>query len=308
MVRLGRVRRRSPPRPGRRFCYTIFNFDQRTVDLLKLVQGVIYHVFQVENCPETGRPHLQGFIHLRTVTRPRRLRTEILGAPTAHIENSEEKEHGWSDAQWKTYCTDETKKLPEQNPMDTPYEQGNPGRGQGTQPGLQLLTNQVFENVGTCPVLATACLARTYPLECIRHRTGILGWTNTILIPPPWRHVTVIVYWGATGIGKSRLAGHIAPNAYWASPPRRAGETLWFDDYDRQDTIILDDFDPSWWSEGEFKRYTDGHPVRLHVRGGGGSVPCWATKWIFTSNMDPYDWYYDADLAINRRITWRIHL
>lgn len=84
---------------------------------------------------------------------------------------------------------------------------------------------------------------------------------------------TVIWIYGTTGIGKSRLAiayaEHVAGSDYFIHPP---GNLKWWDGYENQDCIVLDDFRRHNLREaGGFSyllRLLDRYDIQVEVKGG----------------------------------------
>jgi len=101
-----------------------------------------------------------------------------------------------------------------------------------------------------------------------------------------WRVVTVYVYWGATGTGKTRRAYESSDDLYkWdvCSPE-------WWDGYDGETTLLIDEF------YGQLKpsrmlQLLDGYSLRLPIKG-GFTYARWDTVYI-TSNSHPDSWYSD---------------
>lgn len=110
----------------------------------------------------------------------------------------------------------------------------------------------------------------------------------------------IVIYWGESGTGKTRLAVSENPEAYLLTKPNGNG-TIWFDGYDGQSTIIFDEF-YGWVQYDLLLRILDRYPLRLQIK--GGFVECSATKFIFTSNKPWTDWYPNIDdkCALQRRI------
>jgi len=95
------------------------------------------------------------------------------------------------------------------------------------------------------------------------------------------------VIWGAPGLGKTRKARDLAgPDAFWLSRP--AGQTVWFDGYIGQETIVIDEF-YGWISFDLLCRLLDRYPLNVETK--GGSTPMTARKVIITSNVAPLAWY-----------------
>lgn len=107
------------------------------------------------------------------------------------------------------------------------------------------------------------------------------------------------VYWGRSGTGKSRLAWEKAGMEAYSKDP----STKWFDGYDGQECIVLDEF-RGQIGIAHLLRWLDRYPVRVETK--GGSRPLMANQWYITSNLAPEDWYVDLDsetkAALRRRI------
>lgn len=122
----------------------------------------------------------------------------------------------------------------------------------------------------------------------------------------------VRVFWGDTGLGKSRRARHearlIGGGVYGPDVPDRPGGSRWFDGYVGQRCIILDDYSGEYGLNW-FKRFLDGYPMQLAVK--GGFVCREATHIFITSNKSPDDWYPEASQAdrdaLRRRYTHVCH-
>lgn len=100
-----------------------------------------------------------------------------------------------------------------------------------------------------------------------------------------FRKVTVEVYWGKAGSGKTRKAVEENPGAYLINEP---ATNLWFDGYEGQDVIIIDDFS-GWVKFRMLLKLLDGYQMRLPIKG-GHTYARW-TKVIITSNIEPSGWY-----------------
>lgn len=117
-------------------------------------------------------------------------------------------------------------------------------------------------------------------------------------LPRTWPTITH-VYWGKTGTGKTRFVfDQVMDSTMW-SP----GDYQWFDGYDGQDIIIIDDY------RGEYSlpmllKLLDRYPMQVPFKGGFAN---WAPKKVYiTSNIRPRSWYPDADelsiAALYRRL------
>lgn len=110
--------------------------------------------------------------------------------------------------------------------------------------------------------------------------------------------VAVSVFWGDTGLGKSRRARWEARDAGYSlfdpDIPDAPNGVRWFDGYDGQDAMLLDDY-AGEYGLNFFKRLIDRYSIKLAVKGG---FTMRRVKHIYiTSNTNPADWYPTATQA-----------
>lgn len=111
--------------------------------------------------------------------------------------------------------------------------------------------------------------------------------------------INVQLHYGVPGSGKTRWAAENYPDAYWLS-----GQGKWWDGYESQDTVIIDDFN-GWIQYHMLQRIIDRYPFNIEVKGGTRKLV--ATEFIITSNRPPEEWYnyekiHGSVETINRRI------
>lgn len=235
-------------------------------------------VGQAECAPDTGRIHLQGAGQLGT-------RKRLSGMKKLDDRVHWEHMNG-SLAQARTYCTkDDTR-------VDGPWEFGLPPTG-GTGTTLQDVCKLVIDGK------TEAEIAQEAPDMYVRHYKGIralhqaikLGVQKRDWAPELW----VLV--GPTRTGKTSFVAHNWPDAYWKS--KTMGP--WWDGYDGQETVVLDDCLGDYMTLTDFKRLIDRYPMDVQVK--GGSVPMLAKRIVITSNVMPEHWYSnDAAGAVVARV------
>ncbi len=115
----------------------------------------------------------------------------------------------------------------------------------------------------------------------------------------------MIIYFGKTGVGKSRMVmSKYGKSAYWVPPPDSG--KVWFGGYCGQDIAVFDDFHAGWFQLTHLLRIMDRYPLLVAPK--GGQVPFNSGTMIFTSNVDPKDWYKgykglsEHKAALERRI------
>lgn len=98
----------------------------------------------------------------------------------------------------------------------------------------------------------------------------------------------VVVYWGTTGVGKSRRAWEEAgENAYPKDPC-----TKFWDGYQGDEHVVIDEF-RGQIGISHVLRWFDRYPVSIETKGSGSVLR--AKKIWITSNLDPRQWYPDLD-------------
>jgi len=109
-----------------------------------------------------------------------------------------------------------------------------------------------------------------------------------------------VVYWGSTGVGKSRRAWDESGLDAYCKDPR---SKFWCG-YQGQQSVIIDEF-RGGIDVAHLLRWLDRYPCRVEIK--GSSVPLCATKYWITSNLSPDDWYKEIDYetleALKRRMT-----
>jgi len=110
----------------------------------------------------------------------------------------------------------------------------------------------------------------------------------------------VTVFWGPTGVGKSRRAWDLAGiNAYPKDP-----RTKFWDGYRNQECVVMDEFRGDI-DIAHLLRWFDRYPCIVEVK--GSSVVLQAKTFYITSNLCPENWFPNLDIetkqALLRRLT-----
>lgn len=228
-----------------------------------------------EEVGESGTPHLQGYVYFTTKRSLRQVR-DLLGG-RVHLEIAR-----GNPRQASEYCK-----------KDGKFEEfGRLPGGSGQRTDIALAVKLVREGATKtdllegCPVL----LAR-YPrffselfLQCGKSRD--------------WK-TEVYVYYGETGVGKTRKAFEEAVGPYVHS----GGE--WFDGYSGEPDVIFDDFGGSEFKLTYLLKLLDRYPMKVPVK--GGFVNWVPYKIWITSNYPPKEWFPNAKdehvRALLRRLT-----
>jgi len=109
------------------------------------------------------------------------------------------------------------------------------------------------------------------------------------------------VFWGPTGVGKSRRAwAEAGLKAYPKSPT-----TKFWDGYRDQTRVVMDEFRGSI-DISHILRWFDRYPVIIEIKG-SATVLSATTIWI-TSNISPEDWYPAIDSDTRAALLRRLHV
>lgn len=287
----------SPQR--KQWCFTLYYLGQ-DIDVripTELPTCCTYLLFQMERCPETGRDHLQGYL---SFLRPRRF-TECIsrlqsmfsytGRP--HVEPV----RGSVDDNI-AYCT----KLESRKPGTDPFEFGQrPKRSVSKEKPTALCRKLLLDGKSPIEVLKDETLTEAHGTAFRLART----WYTLLgeLIPDrcPSVEPVVLVFYGDSGLGKTRIAHQMYPNAY----VKRSG--LWWSLYTGQKEVIYDDFDGNSMTFTEWKQVFDRYPMLVEPKNSMCRLA--STVHIITTNVYPSHWWskkvtgkYGRN-AIWRRIT-----
>jgi len=116
----------------------------------------------------------------------------------------------------------------------------------------------------------------------------------------------VVLFVGPAGTGKSTLAKMLASylgSVYKAPQPKNSG--AYYDDYDGQDVLFLDEFDGNRMKPADFNELCDRHEVVLPVHGGAGHQMI--SRFIFIcSNYAPRFWWKNRKPSQVKQTTRRI--
>ncbi len=281
---------KMPGRPHRGYVFTINNpteIDWDAVTTLSTSNRTLRLRAQLE-LGETGTPHIQGYVEFTNAQRHTALHLD-----RAHVEAR-------NGTPYEAWCyTEKPHGLPQTMPPRT-IETGAkpPAESSGARSDLRRVSELV--QGGATPER----LAREETHTFIRYARGIM-----IAVGLQWRHrpnqvMNVVVLYGGTGLGKSRWAQQMYPDAYFAI--QGTNDNVWFTRYNGNSTIVFNDF-YGWIKYSFLLNLTDRYHAYLPVH--GTQVPCAATTFVFTSNEAPDQWYKNIDMtAFTRRITHIVQL
>jgi len=110
---------------------------------------------------------------------------------------------------------------------------------------------------------------------------------------------TTKVYWGSTGVGKSRRAWSEASLQAYPKDPR----SKFWDGYRGQTCVVIDEF-RGGIDISHILRWLDRYPTIVECK--GSSLVLAATHIWITSNLDPFYWYPELDSETREALLRRL--
>jgi len=244
-----------------------------------------YAVYVVEQGGESGKTHIQGFIHFQRPVAYSTIKTR-LKSKTIHIEwveNDEKAVHYCSKPH--EGCSCKHCKKGEGKRLYGPVEIGEMPNyaSKATESPTDMLTKMIEQG------LTDEQIAENAPWALLRHSRGInaLRFALQKKQSKEWREVQVILLTGDAGTGKTAWAIADSQDGYFK--PDLSKKEIWFDGYQGERTLILDDFRGSSAKLEQLLKLLDGHQLSIPIKG-GHTYALW-TRVIITSNRTPEDWY-----------------
>lgn len=249
---------------SKNWCFTWNNYTSMNVASLQSLEGVVqYMVFGYE-IGESGTPHLQGFMQLKSRKTFQQVKGILGNQP--HIEM---KSRNSTAKQAADYCK-----------KDGNFVEFGELIGQGRRTDLEKIKEQI-DSGATMESLWDSNFSLM-----LQYRKGFAEYidlrSSKLVREPP----RVFVFYGTTGTGKTRRAHACIPESTWVYPGKG-----WFDGYHGQRVAIFDEFDGSCVTFAFWKQLVDRYNIRVPIKGGYVS---WRPEIIiFTSNIPPTGWWRD---------------
>lgn len=279
---------------------TYSNFGGRGKTELK----VLYTVAQEEQCPTTGRVHLQGYVEFNR--RVKRTTLSNIFNPAIHWE----KRRGNSE-QARDYCSKEDTRVP----GGRHWELGERSKvtGSGQRSDLDSLAADMKQG------MKRKAIADKHSAAFIKYSRGIEEFANAMDLDleekcPTYTDRLVYIFYGPSGSGKSTAAEHKMDGDSVYRPQKNNSSVLSFETYRGEKWIFLDDFEPTMINKGTLKEICDNRKCILPGRGSNSGRVGRHKGVIITSNIDPEEWYDKPDakykvhfdaLARRSQAVWR---
>lgn len=261
----------------RAFCFTLNNYKPDDEDYLSKLECK-YIVYGHEVAPTTGTPHLQGYVSFKSPISELSARKKLPGCHVLVAKGSPAENFTYTTKEGRDIVERGVRPMSQEEKGDANSDRWKRAREQAMSGDLSSIDDELFIKY-----------QRTF--ERIRDQSK----PKPVTLSPETRHVWL---YGPPGTGKSRLAREMAPNAYIKEP-----ESKWWDQYEGQEDVIIDDFDKFQVKQGgSMKRWMDIYPFQAEIK---GSITLIRPKRIIvTSNYKPDQIWDDAITveAICRRI------
>ncbi len=272
------------------WCFTVIPYtdeDLEACHAIEIGDVVRYIVYQIETCPTTGTPHIQGYMEFRSSQR--RSRVKKLICNHVHVEIRHK-----TRLQASNYCKKEDSRV------EGPWERGIAPPEAGGQ-GYRSDIISFIELVKTGA--SDKQLLDEWPMQFLSYAHKIGKIRGCIPRPRGIKEPTVIILYGPKGTGKSDYADSF-DDVYWF---QQGANVQWGDYYQGEEFFVFDEF-YGQMPHSIIMHLTDHHPFRLDQRGGGG-IWMKSSVVMFTANIPHWDWWANAKIpaaardAFNRRIT-----
>lgn len=266
---------------SRFWCLTINN----PVSQIQALPDGVRYLVSGEEVGENGTPHLQVYLELKRAQRAAYVKKIY---PTAHIEvrmgsgldaanyckKGEQPKEEWKNEKHEGPNWGLNAKFLEFGDAD------KVGQAKGKRNDLDIICRKVVDNASMREIAEEA------PATFVRNYRGIAALRTVLRTPKEFRNLEVHLYIGKTRSGKSYHAKMSHPGSF----TKPVGKGLWFDGYDWESTVIIDEF-RGQYPLSDMLQILDPYKVRVEVKGGHTFLE--ADLIILTSNDHPTSWYQD---------------
>lgn len=254
----------------RAFVFTINNYTDSDEDDVKFC-GAQYTTYGRE-VGESGTPHLQGYVYFKSA---RTLKSLSKKLARAHIEVRK-----GTHEQARDYCQKD----------GNFYESGlEPEKNGGDKVSERIEKNLKLMN-GDLKQLVVEGDINILDVKRLKQARDILANCGQATVSENVRGVWI---YGPPGTGKTHKARTEYGSPFYIKPQNK-----WFDGYQGEKVIVLDDLDKQGSCLGHYlKIWADKWACSGEVK--GGTVPLMHEKFIVTSNYLPHQLWPDDDEMVN---------
>lgn len=243
-----------------------------------LIDNVISYVKGQREIGEGGYDHWQWFIYTKNRIRLNALKLKLPNWTHLELTTS----NAYEDYVWK-----EDTRVP-----DTQFEYGEKTKKRKADDWTAIRKDAMAGNFEEIP-----------DDIFVRHYNSLVRLRKDYAKPSQRPVIQVHVYWGVTGSGKTFKAFKDA-SEHPGDVYRKSSTTKWWDGYNGEPNIIIDEFDGHSIGITHLLQWLDPYPMSVEIK--GAAIPLAGCNWWITSNINPLDWYPDANTehraALRRRL------
>jgi len=251
-----------------RFCFTLNNYtDKEYDDLCNSISSIAVYAIVGKEVGEMGTPHLQGYANLGRTNRKSFVAIKHLVGERAHIEIAK-----GSDEDNKKYCS-----------KDGSFVEYGEVQQTGKRNDIKECCDKILAGKRILDI------ANEYPTQFVKYHRGFKELSNAARSRKKRNFKSeVSVLCGPPGTGKSRYCYEDAHNRYGEDEVYYKPRGEWWDGYEGQKAVILDDF-YGWIKFDELLKICDRYPYQVPIK--GGYVQFVSERIYLTSNAPIVDWY-----------------
>lgn len=261
----------------------VFTLNNPTTEEIELVKNIkCKHLVFGEEIAASGTPHLQGYVELHEKISAKAL--NLLIGNRAHLEHRK-----GEPSEARAYC------LKGEQPHDEWKELGTAGPSYGLnaitfEKGDMLNPGKRTDIINVRKAALTQTMGEIVSNESYNYQDILIAKEVKKYCTKgrDWMPRVIWLY-GPSDTGKSTHARQICIDEGYPEPLIKTVGGQWWDGYDGQEAVILDDFRDSWWTMSYNNNMLTGHNFRVENKGGSAFfVP---KLIIYTTIVSPNEHY-----------------
>ena len=280
-----------------------------------------YYVYQREICPHTRKIHIQGYIEFNKTTTFNQV-LEVLpktmrdighntdtpfhpcifvrrGTQQQAIEYCKKQESRMTPESFLRECRIYNDKLTDFEPI----EFGAPAR-QGASESKKTGLDEALDTITADTTVRDFALANR--AIYVRYHQGIEKLINHAREDRKTKTQTTVIF-GDSGAGKTYGVFQFAREQkmkVYKLPHIPADGKIWWDGYDTQEIVLIDEYEPKSTSLVYLQQLCDAYQHKVPYKGGFANF---APKYIFiTSNHHPYEWFSGLNVTTFKAFSRRL--